>query len=111
MKLNQKSSPSTMHGCVLLCRQPFYLNRSPQLQTGANNAHSNDLNRIRDYLANWLNQSQLRPSPPLAKDNRDNRGICHDVTGHLLCPAEFDWDDPEYVSISHSFSTAGLMVD
>ena len=111
MKLNQKSSPSTMHGCVLLCRQPFYLNRSPQLQTGANNARSDDLNRIRDYLANWLNQSQLRPSPPLAKDKRDNRGICHDVTGHLLCPAEFDWDDPEYVSVSHSFSTASLMVD
>ncbi|KIJ95740.1 hypothetical protein K443DRAFT_11186, partial [Laccaria amethystina LaAM-08-1] len=66
-----------------------------QLQTGANNARSDDLNRIRDYLADWLNQSQLRPSPPLAKDKRDNRGICHDVTGRLLCPAEFDWDDPE----------------
>jgi hypothetical protein len=34
-----------------------------------------------------------------SKDKRDNR------------PAEFDWDDPEYVSISHFFSTADLMVD
>ncbi|KIJ99897.1 hypothetical protein K443DRAFT_8020 [Laccaria amethystina LaAM-08-1] len=66
-----------------------------QLQTGANNACSDDLNRIWDYLADWLNQSQLRPSPPLTKDKHNNCGICHDVTGYLLCPAKFDWDDPE----------------
>ena len=100
-----------MHRCVLLSRQPFSLNRSPQLQTGANNARSDDLNHIRDYLADWLNQSQLRPSPPLAKDKRDNRGICHDVTGRLLCPAEFDWDDLEYVFTSHSLSAARLTVN
>ncbi|KAJ3886672.1 hypothetical protein GG344DRAFT_81472 [Lentinula edodes] len=25
--------------------------------------------------------------------SRDNRGLQNDVTGHLLCPAEFDWND------------------
>jgi hypothetical protein len=90
----------------------FSSKQRSQLQTGANNARSDDLNRIRDYVADWLNQSQLQPSPPLAKDKRNNRGISHDVTGRLLCPAEFDWDDLEYVSISHCFSIASdLMVD
>ena len=33
----------------------------------------------------------------LPAKTKSERGICNDVTGHLLCPIEFDWDDPEYV--------------
>ena len=32
---------------------------------------------------------------------RKNRGIAHDTTGQLLCPAEFDWDNLVWV-IDHS---------
>ncbi|KIM37371.1 hypothetical protein M413DRAFT_31063 [Hebeloma cylindrosporum] len=66
-----------------------------KLQLGANNARSDDLNRIWECLAEWLNHSQPTPSPLLVKEKRDNRGLHHDTTGRLLCPAEFEWDDPE----------------
>lgn len=32
--------------------------------------------------------------PLLNPDSRANRGIQHDATGKLLCPIDFDWDDP-----------------
>ncbi|PPQ81607.1 hypothetical protein CVT26_013569 [Gymnopilus dilepis] len=66
-----------------------------QLHTGATNARSDDLNRIKELVARWLNQRDPAPSPLLDEDDHDNRGIAHNVTGRLLCPIEFDWDDPE----------------
>ncbi|KAF8156768.1 hypothetical protein B0H34DRAFT_798148 [Crassisporium funariophilum] len=66
-----------------------------KLQIGANNARSDDLNRIRECLAEWLNHAQPTPSPLLVKERRDNRGLGHDVTGCFLCPAEFEWENLE----------------
>ncbi|KAF9475565.1 hypothetical protein BDN70DRAFT_883565 [Pholiota conissans] len=63
------------------------------LQVGANNARSEDLHRIRKYLAEWLNHFHPMPSPLLDQDDRKNRGLGHDLTGRLLCPVEFNWDD------------------
>jgi hypothetical protein len=40
-----------------------------------------------------LNKADPRPSPLLDANCRKNRGIAHDTTGQLLCPAEFDWDN------------------
>ena len=65
-----------------------------QLQRGANGAWSDDLNRIRGCIADWLNEANPQPSPLLVTKCRNNRGLAHDTTGRLLCPAEFDWDDP-----------------
>ena len=64
-----------------------------QLQRGADSARSDDLNRIRTCVADWLNAAQPRPEILLDPSCRENRGIQHDVTGKLLCPAGFDWDD------------------
>ncbi|KJA21502.1 hypothetical protein HYPSUDRAFT_102496, partial [Hypholoma sublateritium FD-334 SS-4] len=63
------------------------------LQRGADSARSDDLNRIRACVAHWLNTAQPRPEILLNPNCRKNRGIQHDVTGRLLCPAEFDWSD------------------
>ncbi|KJA27916.1 hypothetical protein HYPSUDRAFT_130887, partial [Hypholoma sublateritium FD-334 SS-4] len=63
------------------------------LQRGADSARSDDLNRIRTFVADWLNAAQRRPEILLDPSCRKNRGIQHDVTGRLLCPAEFDWTD------------------
>lgn len=30
---------------------------------------------------------------------KEGRGINNDVTGRLLCPIDYDWDDPEYVPL------------
>lgn len=64
-----------------------------ELQHGGNGARSDDLSRIRACIADWLNQANPRASPLLDANCRKNRGIAHDTTGQLLCPAEFDWDN------------------
>ena len=66
-----------------------------QLQRGANDARSEDFNRIRCYFANWMNQSNPPPSPLFHVDDRSNRGLEHDVTGELLCPIHLDWKNKE----------------
>ncbi len=35
-------------------------------------------------------------SPRIDPDDRSGRGIRHDVTGKLLCPIKYDWDDDEW---------------
>ena len=66
---------------------------SQQLQRGADSARSDDLNRIRACIADWLNAARVRPEILLDPNCRQNRGIQHDVTGQLLCPAEYDWNN------------------
>ena len=69
---------------------------SPQLQKGANDARSDDVRRIKEEIANWINQT-LSPTTPLSLKQRDDRGLQNDTTGRLLCPIELSWDDDEYV--------------
>ena len=33
----------------------------------------------------------------LSSKGKEECGISSDVTGRLLCPIDYDWDDPEYV--------------
>ena len=66
---------------------------SQQLQRAADSARSDDLNRIRACIADWLNAARVRPEILLDPNCRQNRGIQHDVTGQLLCPAEYDWNN------------------
>ncbi|KAF9045028.1 hypothetical protein BJ165DRAFT_1527958 [Panaeolus papilionaceus] len=63
-----------------------------QLQKGANDARSDDLRRIKEELANWLNES-FTPTVAFSIKSRANRGLHNDITGQLLCPIEHDWDD------------------
>ena len=67
---------------------------SLQLQKGANDARSDDVRRIKEELANWINQT-FSPTTPLGLKQRDDRGLQNDVTGRLLCPIEHSWDDDE----------------
>ena len=65
---------------------------SLQLQKGANDARSDDVRRIKEELALWLNIANA-PNPPLNTKCRSDRGMDNDITGRLLCPIEYDWDD------------------
>jgi len=68
------------------------------LQTGANDARSDDTSRLKVVVAEWLNsRSDSNSNPRLSAKRKDERGINHDITGYLLCPIDYDWDDPEYV--------------
>jgi hypothetical protein len=68
---------------------------TPQLQKGANDARSDDVRRVKEEVASWINQT-LSPTAPLSTKQRDDRGLQNDVTGRLLCPIEYSWDDDEY---------------
>ncbi len=82
-------------------------NCSIQLQTGANDAHSDDTARLKVNIADWLNshKSKKTPhvydddgnesdSPILSSKGKEEHGIMNNATGCLLCPIDYDWDDP-----------------
>ncbi|KAE9388955.1 hypothetical protein BT96DRAFT_980865, partial [Gymnopus androsaceus JB14] len=65
------------------------------LHAGARGARSDDINRLKETVAHWLN---FRPvgqcSVPLLKhDDRTGRGFNNNLTGRLLTPIEFDWEN------------------
>lgn len=70
----------------------IYSHHFLQLQKGANDARSDDVRRIKEEIALWLNLAYA-PNPPLNTKCRSNRGMQNDITGRLLCPVEYDWDD------------------
>ncbi|RDB16224.1 hypothetical protein Hypma_003116 [Hypsizygus marmoreus] len=65
------------------------------LENGSNDARSEDISKLKTAIANWLNATHTIPNPLLDPDSRFNRGLQHDITGRLLCPIQFDWDDEE----------------
>jgi hypothetical protein len=67
-----------------------------QLQTGANDARSDDTSRLKAVVAEWLNSCALATSHTrLSAKGKEERGINHNMTGKLLCPIKYDWDDAE----------------
>ena len=46
-------------------------------------------------IAEWLNL-QYPQEPGLSTIKRDGRGIHHPITGMLLCPIRYDWEDEAY---------------
>ena len=77
-----------------------------KFQSGANDARSDDTSRLKVTVAEWLNTSSRMCSNGaptyqtmlLSAKAKEERGISHDVTGRLLCPIDYDWDDPGYVA-------------
>jgi hypothetical protein len=63
-----------------------------QLQKGANEARADDIRRVKEEVALWLNET-YNPAVAFSPKTRDGRGIQNDITGRLLCPIAFDWDD------------------
>jgi hypothetical protein len=48
-------------------------------------------------VGNWLNK-EYTDAPTLDIGDRQNRGIHHPITGMLLCPVRYDWEDERYAS-------------
>ncbi|KAF9034848.1 hypothetical protein BJ165DRAFT_1533884 [Panaeolus papilionaceus] len=67
-----------------------------QLQKGANDARSDDVRCIKEELGGWLNHA-FAPAVPFSIKSRGDRGFQNDITGRLLCPIQYDWDDEAYV--------------
>ncbi|KAI6141161.1 hypothetical protein BKA82DRAFT_3977752 [Pisolithus tinctorius] len=63
-----------------------------QLQKGADGARGDDTANLKQDIVSWLTDLFHPIEPPLRTTTKDERGFVHDVTGKLICPAEFDWD-------------------
>jgi hypothetical protein len=69
-----------------------------KLQVGANDARSDDTGRLKVAIAEWLNDSdRSNAHTRISARAKEERGINNDVTGCLICPIDYTWDDPECV--------------
>ena len=86
-----------------------------KLQTGANDARSDDTGKLKVVIAEWLNSRNLQKIHNSGRDGnesesdddsnlnalilslkgKDERGISNNTTGCLICPIDYDWDNPE----------------
>jgi len=80
-----------------------------KLQSGANDACSNDTSRLTAAITEQLNACKQRNPPEqmtwtvtwpwwISSREKGECGISNNITGGLLCPIDYDWDDPEYVT-------------
>jgi hypothetical protein len=51
-----------------------------QLQKGANEARADDIRRVKEEVALWLNET-YNPAVAFSPKTRDGRGIQNDITG------------------------------
>lgn len=63
-----------------------------QIKRGADAARGDDTSTLKDLVATWINQD-FHLSALLRSNDKQLRGFVHDICGHLLCPAEWDWND------------------
>ena len=66
-----------------------------QLNKGADGAHGDDAASLKLVVVGWLMASSPPPEPALELHDKTGRGFYNDATGRLLCPVDFDWDNPQ----------------
>ena len=74
-----------------------------QLKKGTDGAHGDDANTLKSSVTNWLNERQPSPFPLLLVEDKHDQGFNHDLTGSLLCPADFNWLDVPYTPLPFLF--------
>jgi len=65
------------------------------IQKGVSTARSDDTKSLKGVILDWIVPLGLPFHPPLARNNKADRGFHHERTGALLCPAGLDWSDSE----------------
>ncbi|KAG1880607.1 hypothetical protein C8R48DRAFT_588307 [Suillus tomentosus] len=64
-----------------------------KLKRGADAARGDDTGTLKELVASWVN-NDCRPTPLIRTTDKHRRGFVSDACGKLLCPAEWQWDDP-----------------
>lgn len=72
-----------------------------QLQKGASGAHGDDAANLKPAVVSWLTELLENPAVPLSPNNKSERGFEHELTGKLLCPVEYDWNDEVLYCCNH----------
>ncbi|KAG1759764.1 hypothetical protein EDD22DRAFT_782140, partial [Suillus occidentalis] len=65
-----------------------------KLNKGADGARADDTTRLKVTVASWLMQQNPPPNPVIQGQNKICRGFNNNATGRLICPVDYDWNDP-----------------
>ncbi|KAF8119529.1 hypothetical protein EV363DRAFT_1461977 [Boletus edulis] len=65
-----------------------------ELRKGADGARADDAASLKKEVVDWLHHFYGPLEPPISTALKSDRGLEHDVTGRLLCPVEYNWEDP-----------------
>jgi len=55
---------------------------------------SNNTSRLKTAVAEWIN-NRNSSGEQLTANGKKEHGIGHDITGQLICPIDYDWDNPK----------------
>ncbi|KAJ3556963.1 hypothetical protein NM688_g1736 [Phlebia brevispora] len=66
-----------------------------QIQAGINGARSDNTKGLKAAILRWIRPPGKLLQPEIRDNDKQGRGFNHDVTGALLCPAGWDWNDPD----------------
>ncbi|KAF8119327.1 hypothetical protein EV363DRAFT_1136625, partial [Boletus edulis] len=64
-----------------------------ELRKGADGARADDAASLKKEVVDWLRHFYGPLEPPISTALKSDRGLEHDVTGRLLCPVEYNWED------------------
>ncbi|KAG2147062.1 hypothetical protein BD769DRAFT_1660243 [Suillus cothurnatus] len=70
-----------------------YAHMTKMLRQGADSARGDDTSKLKALIAEWVNR-EFNPDHRVDPDDKHSRGFINDACGRLLCPAEFDWNNP-----------------
>ncbi|KAI0312028.1 hypothetical protein OF83DRAFT_1067881 [Amylostereum chailletii] len=66
-----------------------------QIQKGVQGTRADDTKSLKGPILDWIAPLGQSLNPPIARNNKSERGFNHDTTGRLLCPTGYDWSDPD----------------
>ncbi|KAG2107617.1 uncharacterized protein F5147DRAFT_774064 [Suillus discolor] len=66
---------------------PWFHKKAVEMEYG------NDCSKLKTLIAEWVNR-EFKPDHPVDPDDKHSHGFSNDACGRLLCPAEFDWNNP-----------------
>jgi len=66
-----------------------------QLRKGADGAHGDDAASLKKEVVDWLRNLYSSLEQSISPALKSDHGLEHDMTGGLLCPVKYNWDDPE----------------
>ena len=65
-----------------------------KLTDGADSAQADDALVLKTTIVNWLTEVEAQ-NPCLSPYNKSDCGFYSGSTGRLLCPVEYNWENPE----------------
>ncbi|KAF7984187.1 hypothetical protein HWV62_15954 [Athelia sp. TMB] len=81
-----------------------------RLQKGVDKSRSEDTKGLKGVVIDWLVKPGESVQPPIFRNNKQERGFNHHLTGKMLCPVNWDWNDPAVVEGLRSGATKILGV-